>query len=499
MRPLEIVALSLLGLALLLFLVPAAKRPEWARWAPAASAVGLAGQFLLEGYRSQLDLAYPLCAALLIASWASSRVKFHHAIVATLAVLGVVWLAFVVAIAIGSPMFELPEPTGAYAIGVTSLYVEDPAREETYTPEPDDHRELMVRVWYPAEDVSASHRPVPYWEDARQAGRHMARIATHVFGITLRENSFDHYAAIPTHSYANAPVATGAGKMPVLVFSHGYGIARPQSNTALMEELASRGYWVASVGHTYETPAVVFEDGRVIAWSVEAVVGLFSGQNEAFFESFVRTEDPASRDDLVRDFLAAETYTSSSMKVWNADTHTLVDEIERIASGARPTPFAGRLDVERLGVLGMSFGGAAAGVFCVEDPRCKVGLNLDGFHYGDGMADAVISVPFMILAAKRAEIPINEFFYRHAAGPVYLAKVDGSTHMNFTDTSISSVMLRWLGALGPIDGQRMLHIMNAYTSAFLDHHLLGKPSPLLESNSADYPDVELMSRNTEAL
>jgi predicted dienelactone hydrolase len=263
-----------------------------------------------------------------------------------------------------------------------------------------------------------------------------------------------------------------------------------------MEELASRGYWVASIAHTYESPAVVFEDGRVVGWNAEAVGGLLGDEDESFFESFVTTEDPAQRDDLVRSFLAEQTDTSRSMKVWNADTHTVVDEIERIGSGERATPFAGRLDLDRLAVLGMSFGGAAAGVFCVEDPRCKAGLNLDGFHYGDGMADAVVRVPFMILSGRYGKIPINEFFFRHAAGPAYIARIDGSTHMNFTDTSITSPSLRWLGALGEIDGDRMLHIINVYVGAFFDVYLRGESSSLLEGDSVDYPEVELLSRNT---
>ena len=498
MRPLEIASLSLIGLALLLFLAPAARRPAWARWVPAAAAAFLGLQLAVEGHRWQLDLAYPVCAGLLVASWLGRRTRWHHAIVVVLAALGGLGLLASVLLAAGSPMFELPRPTGRHAIGVTNLYVADPAREEIFSDDPNDHRELMVRIWYPAAGVPDSQEPAPYWDDVEQAGPLMAQLSREALGINVRDNAFDHYADIPTHSYADAPLAAEPRLLPVLVFSHGYGVARPSSNTALMEELASRGYWVASIAHTYESPAVVFEDGRVVSWDAEAVAGLLSNEDGSFFESFVQTEDPAQRDDLVRSFLAEQTHTSRSMKVWNADTHTVVDEIERIASGERATPFAGRLALDRLAVLGMSFGGAAAGVFCVEDPRCKAGLNLDGFHYGDGMADAVVRVPFMILSAKRGEIPINEFFFRHAAGPAYIAVIDGSTHMNFTDTSISSRILRWLGALGDIDGQRMLRIMNVYVSAFLDQHLLGKKSPLLEGDSADYPEVELLSRNTGA-
>ena len=316
----------------------------------------------------------------------------------------------------------------------------------------------------------------------------------------MRDSFMDHYADIPTHSYPDAPPIASPQRLPVLVYSHGYAVARPSSNTALLEELASQGYWVATIAHTYETPGVVFDDGRVLAWDPQAVAGLFEDQDTStFFDAYPTTDDPAERDALVRRFIAEQTSTIRSMQVWNADTRAVVDEIERIASGERPTPFAGRLDLDRLGVLGMSFGGAAAGVFCVEDRRCKAGLNLDGFHYGEGMADAVVRVPFMILSAKREGIAINEFFFRHAAGPMYHLTIDGTTHMNFTDTSISSISLRWIGALGDIDGHRMLAIMNAYVPAFFDHHLLGEVSTLLERDSPDFQEVELESRNVSSL
>jgi predicted dienelactone hydrolase len=498
MRPLEIAVALLAGLSLLLYLLPPARRPAWARGVPTALAVCFALQLTLEGHRWQLDLAYPVCAGLLLASWLGPRTRWHHAVAVALALSGLLALAGTVLLASGSPMFELPEPSGPHRVGVTTLHLVDPSREEPFTVEPDDRRELTLTVWYPAAPIAEPGEPAPYWNDADVAGPLMAKLTREAFGMTVLDNAFDHYADVPTHSWADAPPAPEPRELPVLVYSHGYGAARPTSNTALFEDLASRGYFVASVSHPYETPAVVFEDGRVASWQPDAVMGLLRGQDPTFFERYVETPDPAARDALVREFLAAQTSTSTSMRVWLADTRSAVDEIERIASGERRTPFAGRLDLDRLGVLGMSFGGATAGVFCVEDRRCKAGLNLDGFQYGDGMADAVVRVPFMIVSAKRDDVPLNDFFFRHAAGPTYLVEIADSTHMNFTDTSIAAPSLRWVGALGEIDGHRMLHILNAYVAAFFDRHLLERRSPLLEAPSADYPEVELDFRNTDA-
>jgi predicted dienelactone hydrolase len=496
MRPLEIASLLLGGIAVLLFLVPPARRPGWARGLPIALAVALALQLAVEGHRWQLDLAYPVCAGLLLAAWLGPLTRWHHAVAVALALLGGLALAWTSFVAAGSPFFELPEPTGPHPVGVTTLHLVDRGREETFTPEPGDSRELTLTVWYPAAPAPDSE-PKPYWDDAAVAGPLLAKLSREGLGMTVFDNAFDHYEQVPTHSYADAPLAAEPRLLPVLVYSHGYAVARPTSNTALLEELASRGYLVASVSHPYETPAVVFPDGRVASWHPD-VANILRGQDATFWQRYVGASDPAARDALAREFLAEQTHTARSMQIWLADTRSAVDEIERIASGERETPFAGRLDLDRLGVLGMSFGGATAGVFCVADRRCKAGLNLDGFQYGGGMADAVVEVPFMIVEAERADVPINDFFFRHAAGPMYLVEIADATHINFTDTSITSPLLRWLGAMGEIDGHRMLHILNAYTAAFFDRHLRERPSPLLEAPSADYPEVELRSRNTDA-
>ena len=499
MRPLESIILLGLAASLILFLLPAGRRPTWARQVPTAAAVLVLLQLVVEGYRYQMALAYPLCVAVIVAAAmakTSARSSWRRAGAVALTLVGMIVLLLVAALAAGSPVFELPDPTGPHRVGVTRLYVADPAREELYTADLGDHRELMLRIWYPAVPEQDA-TPVPYWDDAEQVGPWLAQLTRDVFGLVVGDRSFDHYELVPTHSFRDARPSPTPKRFPVLVFSHGYAIAGPEANTALMEELASRGYWVASIAHTYETPAVVFADGRVVGFDPATVSGLFGHSSaNAFFETYPTTDDPAERDEMVRAFLAVQTSTSRSMRVWNADTRTVVDEIERVASGERETPFAGRLDLERLGVLGMSFGGATAAAFCVEDPRCKAGLNLDGFHYGDGMADAVVRVPFMIVSAQRSGIPINDFFFRHAAGPAYHLTVAGSKHANFTDSSISSPLLRWLGVLGAIDGRRMLEILNVYVPAFFDHYLLGSPAPLLERDSTEFTEVELESRNT---
>ena len=48
------------------------------------------------------------------------------------------------------PCIELPAPTGPFAVGTAEYHLIDKSRKETKSSNPDDSRELMVHVWYPA-------------------------------------------------------------------------------------------------------------------------------------------------------------------------------------------------------------------------------------------------------------------------------------------------------------------------------------------------------------
>jgi len=51
---------------------------------------------------------------------------------------------------------KLPQPTGPYQIGTTNFALVDEARPEAFTDDPKDHRELLVRCWYPGQSVAGA-------------------------------------------------------------------------------------------------------------------------------------------------------------------------------------------------------------------------------------------------------------------------------------------------------------------------------------------------------
>lgn len=192
---------------------------------------------------------------------------------------------------------------------------------------------------------------------------------------------------------------------------------------------------------------------------------------------------------------------STRIYVWSADTRFVIDWMEKINNEDTRNPFYRRLDLNKLGVFGMSLGGAAAGQVCVEDRRVKAAINMDGFPYGD-LIDHPLEIPFMFMSSKYSATLYNSLFpsiidftLGNSRAAAYDVFVKESAHGNYMDVSVWSPILKYTGVVGKIDGTRMLKIMNAYVTAFFNKHLKGINSPLLEGPSLDFPEVIIKARN----
>ena len=141
---------------------------------------------------------------------------------------------------------ELPTPTGSFAVGVTDFSVRFDDRPEVLSGDPGDSREILVRAWYPAERRRGDEVE-PYFTKAEM----QAFVETNSATIPGFGYLFSQAALARTHSVRDAPVAAQVDGFPVLAYSHGYGLFVSQ-NTPLMEELASHGYIVFGLGHTWD-------------------------------------------------------------------------------------------------------------------------------------------------------------------------------------------------------------------------------------------------------
>jgi hypothetical protein len=235
MRPYEAATLILLFVTLCARMVPVNKRPRWLLLLPALTVLAAILQFIIEYYRWQMVPAYVLTAGLFLLAlpllWHTStahcvRIGLGRRIIrVTGIVTGFLMWGIALALPLLFPMFHLPTPTGPYAIVTISFEWVDDSRPETFTSDTDDHRDFLIQVWYPAENVAGA-KHMNLWPEAKTQGALLSKT------LGLPHFLFDHLSIIKTHSYGDVPVSRAEKTYPVLIFSHGYGLGIVNQNTA---------------------------------------------------------------------------------------------------------------------------------------------------------------------------------------------------------------------------------------------------------------------------
>jgi hypothetical protein len=157
-------------------------------------------------------------------------------------------------------------------VGRVSLDWVDQDRAEVYSSNVQDRRALVAWIWYPATPDPDAERAAYLPEPWAPSGQFL--------GLDV--------AGLLSHAVAGAPVAGEQPRYPALVLSpSGFP---PLLLAAIAEELASHGYVVVGVNHTYETPVTVFADGRAVAVNPDAQAGVLGPQTGPYQERFRQRE-----------------------------------------------------------------------------------------------------------------------------------------------------------------------------------------------------------------
>jgi hypothetical protein len=255
------------------------------------------------------------------------------------------------------------------------------------------------------------------------------------------------------------------------VLSPGFTNSR-STLTALAEDLASHGYVVTGIDHTYESFATAFPDGRVTTCLAREVPRRGSG----FWE-----KAGAGRA---------------------ADVSFVLDEL----TGAHPAwPGAALIDPSRMAMAGHSAGGAATISAMLADSRIRAGIDMDGATHAQIPGDG-LSRPFLFLGKQSNYTPGSggdipgkpgpastwERDWRLLTGWKRWLLVAGAVHASFTDLALLADQIGIDTGAG-LSGSRSLDITRAYVRAFFDQHLRSTPQALLEQPSPRYPEVTFCS------
>lgn len=349
----------------------------------------------------------------------------------------------------------LPAPTGPYQVGTTFYHWTDGTRDEVFTAEPNDKRELVVRLWYPAE-VEASVTPVTYFPRAPLEATYFAQ----ALGLTQLEFPIMEFAQTPTHSYRDVPLSAAKSSYPVLIYSHGWHGSSALA-TSQMEELASHGYIVVGIDHPHISGWTVFPNRQVVTQKE----GL--SMNQAF--------EVAAQDQVF--------VLNRLEQLNNAPSVLVLQRLEMLDEMAPGDQFSGHLDLERVGLIGSSWGSGVSMMACLCDRHFTAMVVEGAGTIPEEVIEVEIDRPVMFVDSAGES---STTFFETTTGPAYLVSVN-----TYTSWALGDFML-WLGNTEAV---HTVSVSNAYARAFFDRYIKGMNVTLLDGSSLDYPEVGIEFRN----
>jgi len=348
----------------------------------------------------------------------------------------------------------LPTPGGPYHVGTEVFHWTDTSRHEPWG-RTSEYRQVVAQAWYPTSATRG--RMAPYFEETGELPE-MGGIPEFVFS-----HNFD---GVLTHGFVGAAVSDARPRWPVLIFSPALEVPR-EMYTALCTQVASRGYVVMALNSTYESAVTTLANGEVV--------------ESAFPKS------------------PSEQQLYELTKTRAADAGFVLDQLERLDAVAPRSPLVGHLDLAHVGMFGHSIGGAATIQALAEDPRLRVGINLNGSLWGSQPKERLTRPLLWIESGERPSR--EEKAGREAllsgltAGGTLLA-IKHTLHMSFSDepayvTSLGRAIWGGRGGMGRTSLEAMTTMTSELIAAFAGPHLGVSGGPTVAQVLAAHSALEV--------
>lgn len=460
---------------------------------------------ILEGFRYQMFFSYLFVILFTVyvltkinnRLFANKIPKFIKVITVSLSLLTLVFTSL---LAYALPVFTLSKPTGNYNIGVKYFHLIDEKRKDPFLDKKSTKkREMMVKVYYPAKKDETK----PFFTYFHNSSELIRLFAKH---YSMPSFMFDHLNLVKTNAKENLQISAKKQSYPVVLFSHGAGDSM-EVQTSMSENLASHGFIIVAIDHTYTSAATVFPDRIVSA-------------KEANPNNF----NTGDLDAVINQIMAD-------------DAKFVMTKIGELNQGKMDSAFKGRLHLDKIGAMGHSVGGAVAYNLVNNDSRVKAAINLDGRVYISPKKDAKNMSPYLMLASdsgfaqslqkgeglhkKYEDMPKEEqnnaltmygsekeykrayvLDQQNTMGLIQVLKksgnlftIKGSDHMKYNDIGlfIGQPLRKLIGIKGEIDPTRNLDISGAVISTFFNQHLQGEANHSLDSLDSlfkKYPELQ---------
>lgn len=227
-------------------------------------------------------------------------------------------------------------------------------------------------------------------------------------------------------------------RVPLIVFSHG-GLGVKSSNESLFRELASHGYVIVSIDHTYHSFFTKDEKGKT-TWIDFGYVQELLGENP-----LVNMEQSFDR-------------YQKWMKIRMDDMNFVIDTIIAQVNEDSASSFYSRIDTGKIGVMGHSLGGSSAlgigksridiqAVIALESPYL---YDIKGVSNGEFIVDQM-KYPVSVLnvysdsaygiLSQRPQYSTNYRMLIHPNENEFNVYFNGIGHLALTDFALTSPIL----------------------------------------------------------
>ncbi|MBR5387021.1 MAG: hypothetical protein IK142_05500 [Clostridiales bacterium] len=329
----------------------------------------------------------------------------------------------------------MPTPMGDYKVGTTVFDVIDTARTEKLGPEAGTAlRKVSVRLYYPVlvQTVVGMDKAV-----AMSAAKMKALCKFYHMPVKNIEDSEGEF-------YQDVEPVPGK-KFPLIIFGHGLGSYR-ESNNLMLTELASRGYVVAAIGHTYEEVLTEFADGTTASFDKRCQNDQYQPKMKGTIEALkIMMNKNGNFEEQYARFNAFQNqycgFLIERMEERAKDVRMVLDEIKR--------RFADIINLERgVGISGHSIGGSTAYYVCMHDDEFTCGLNLDGMLLGH-YENMRMKKPFYQISCEDARTTVSRVAL-DADAPVYWELFNGMKHIGFADMIFMVPIKSVVGKMDPM-------------------------------------------------
>ncbi|UQC89812.1 tat pathway signal sequence [Colletotrichum lupini] len=366
----------------------------------------------------------------------------------------------------------IPGPPGPYLVALRVKAFEDAARWDPHAPQDQpEKRRVMVSVHVPLKKESkCSIETVPYVPPTTAVA--LGQGAATLFGLpdTIFSGMELEFCNIDT----SCAGAEKTEEYPLVLFSHGRASSR-LAHGVLARSLASYGYIVVTLDHTYDAAIVEFPDG------------------------VIRFAENATNSDTA--------YVKSLLESRQKDVSFIIDQLLD-PSVATPLLAGTRASInpEKIFIAGHSFGGATVASSLYVDDRILGGLNFDGQMLGPVLAEG-IDKPLVLVGTPTTFDYISGWneTWANLRGPSLMLVVNGTTHMSFFDApqlpAVKALPIEYSDlikqVLGTIDDDVLAKIEIELLRRTLDFVLEGKKDALCNIESVGPGVGQLRVKNLE--